>query len=87
MSVTLRQLIKYFLISVFTYVLFWFFSYVILMEFDFKYITTYFFLGWGGGEIPVLIQLTALSSSVVFLLLAFFLKKLRGPGKGSRGSD
>ena len=44
----------------------WFASYCLVMGHDFRYVSSYFRLGWSGGlEIPAGIQLLALSATAV----------------------
>lgn len=58
-----------------TYLLCWVFTYAFIMDFDFRFIRSYFLLTWSGGlELPGYIQVISVIATIIIApVLLFFL--------------
>lgn len=71
-----------------SYLMIWFVTYSVVMDFDYGHVMEYLLLGWsGGGEVQSTIQLVSLLATalatVVALAIARITRKRRGISKDS----
>lgn len=73
-----RLALKTLLILCVVYAATWFAGYIAVIGFDFRFVPEYFLLGWsGGGELPAFIQLLAIMTSGVTLIIVAIVWRLR----------